>query len=401
MNELCARDRPLRVAHLIHGLAHGGAERVLLDLAEAAPGAGIEMSVLSMMPTDGYQYPEDLRARGVAVATLQLHSRWDLRALTAAVAALQSQAPDVLHAHLKHADLVGAYASRRLDVPLVSTLHLIEDAPGLLGRGKRLLAAQGRRRVAARTIAVSEAVRQWYLAAFRVDPARVVTIPNGVLAGTATSSEERRLLRSELGVEPETVMMTMVGVMRAGKGHVTAIAILRHLPSELKICLVLVGDGPLRGDLERAAAADVSTGRVVFTGYRTDVSALLQASDVQLSVSEFDALPTVLIEGLAAGTPAVAFSVGGVPEIVTESTGRLVPPGDVEAFATAVGELLTDPDLRARLGAAGRVRFDQEFDATIWAGRLRRLYADVLDEKAHTLFLARHNPDGRERGERR
>lgn len=372
---------PLRVTHVIHGLGPGGAERVLLDLAEAAPAAGMQLSVLSLMPLAEHSYPDELRRRGASVSTLELGSRWDARALQLAARRIATTSPDVVHTHLKHADLVGGFAAHRLGVPLVSTLHLVEDAPSALGRVKRLLAAQARLRIASRTVAVSDAVRQWYLAMSRADPDRVVTVHNGITPPVALTDEERARLRAEIGVPGGAAMVTLVGVMRPGKGHEAAVAMARGLPRDRDVRVVLVGDGPRRAELERSAAEDVRGGRVIFAGYRTDVSAVLQCSDVQVSASDFDALPTVLIEGLAAATPAVAYAVGGVPEIVTPDTGCLRPAGDTAGLADAVTALLADPALRLRLGTAGRQRFEREFAASAWAGRLRALYGAVLAER--------------------
>jgi len=172
----------VRVCHLIHELGPGGAEHVLVDLARVARPAGIEMSVLSLMPLGGHRYPQVLRELGVPVASLDLPSRWDPRGLRRAVRLLREGPPDLLHSHLKHADLVAAFAAPRLGVPMVSTLHLVEDEVGLVARLKRDLGARARRHRAARTIAVSEALRRWYLGAFAVGPATVVTIPNGIPA---------------------------------------------------------------------------------------------------------------------------------------------------------------------------------------------------------------------------
>ncbi len=377
-------ERQLSVAHLIHGLGPGGAEQVLLTLANAAPSVDMRLSVVSLMPTAGHLHPERLRARGVPVSTLRLASRWDARGLRRAVDVVAAQRPDVIHTHMKHADLVGAYASRWLRIPMVSTLHLIEDCPAAADRLKRRLAAEVRLRAAARSVAVSEAVREWYLATFPADPRRVVTIHNGVAAPPRLSSDERRHLRLELAgacspAGAPFVLVAMVGIMRPGKGHDVAIEAFARLPADLPVCLVMVGDGQLRPGLEEAARrAGVNSGRIVFAGFRPDVPQLLQACDLQLHASAFDALPTALIEGLAAGVPAVCFRVGGVPEIVTPASGRLVEVGDVNGLAAAIAELATDEPLRRRLGEDARRRFEAEFRAERWARRLRDLYDDVL-----------------------
>jgi glycosyltransferase involved in cell wall biosynthesis len=92
-----------------------------------------------------------------------------------------------------------------------------------------------------------------------------------------------------------------------------------------------------------------------------------------------DALPTSLMEAMAAGLPVVAGAVGGVPEMVHDGrTGRLVPPGDVAALTVAVRELLADADLRAAMGREGERLVAERFDLDTQARRLRDLYLDVL-----------------------
>jgi glycosyltransferase involved in cell wall biosynthesis len=119
---------------------------------------------------------------------------------------------------------------------------------------------------------------------------------------------------------------------------------------------------------------------VRFLGYRDDVPALLAAADLVLHTSLADALPTTVIQALAVGVPVVATRVGGIPDIVGTDAGVLVEP-DAAAVAAAVTGLLADDAARARMGAAGRRRFLESFEAVGWAGRLRDLYTEVLGER--------------------
>lgn len=364
---------PLHVCHVIHSLGPGGAEDLLVELAATAEQSDLALSVLTLTPVRGDGTARALAEFGVEVRQLPFPSRWDPRSLSAGLAAIRALSPTLLHTHLKHADLVGAYASSRLGIPLVSTLHLVEDAPTLLGCAKLRLASQARVRRATYTIAVSDAVRSWYLAATGAHPAKVVTVRNGVRMPAALQAAGRRELRRALGVPDSAVLAMTVGVMRPGKGHEVVVRLAQMVPAELDVRFVLVGDGPLRRELERAAAS-LPDGLVTFTGFRRDVPALLAAADLQVHPSGFDALPTALIHGLAAGVPAVATAVGGIPEVVTPETGRLVPAHDSAAVAAAVTELARHPGLRARLGAAARHRFETEFEVSQWASRLRQVY---------------------------
>ena len=398
---------PVRVAHLIHGLAPGGAEALLVDLARAAPAAGFEIAVLPLVRVADDRYVRALRDLGVPVLGLDLPTRWDPRAFGAALRRLRGWRPDVLHTHLKHADLVGAVASRLTRTPQVSTLHVIDDGRTPLLRLKRRLAATARLSTARATIAVSDAQRRWYLSAFpSADPARVLTVPNGVAdprrtadpaarthtsrvggpaaghgpdprrpPGTAGPSAARAAVRAELGCGDDDVLVVQVAVARPGKGHVTLLEAMRRL-GDLPVRLAVAGDGPLRAELA-AGAADLGE-RVRFLGHRDDVPALLAAADVVAHPSEFEALPTALIEALGAGRPVVSTEVGGIPEVVTPETAVFVPVGDAAALAAALRGLATDPVRRRALGAAARTRFEARFDARVWAGRLADLYADVL-----------------------
>jgi glycosyltransferase involved in cell wall biosynthesis len=117
--------------------------------------------------------------------------------------------------------------------------------------------------------------------------------------------------------------------------------------------------------------------RIKLVGYRDDIPELLQAADVVVQPSHFDALPTTLIQALAAGVPAVASDVGGIPEIVTSRVGILVPPGRPDRLAQAIDELASDPIRRAALGSAAHAFFEEEFSAVTWVGRLRGVYESV------------------------
>lgn len=375
--------RPLRVLHVIHSLAPGGAEAVLIDLAAAAPTTNLTLAVMPLVQGADQRYLRALHALDVPVLSLDLPSRWDPRAFPRSLARLEAWRPHIVHTHMQHADIVGALAARRLQVPMVSTLHALHDEPGAIPRIKRWVAAAARLSTAARTISVSDAQRRWYLDAFPgADARHVVTIHNGVAdpwAGPRDAAATAQLRRS-LGVPATAVMVVQIGMLRPGKGHTDLLAAVRMLPAQPAVHVVIVGDGPLRTQVE-AEAQDVA-GTVRFTGFRHDVPAILDSCDIAVQPSEFDALPTALIQALAAGKPAVATAVGGIPEIVTADEGVLVPPRDPSALAAAIGALAADPQRRTRLGISARRRFERCFEARAWAAALQDLYAEIRAEVA-------------------
>jgi glycosyltransferase involved in cell wall biosynthesis len=283
-------------------------------------------------------------------------------------------APDILHTHLGYADLMGGVAARSLGLPSVATIHVMERSAGARERVKDELMALARRRCAQQVICVSEAARRWYLATGWDRAEHVVAVPNGVAPSPVAPGEPERMRRA-FGLAASDVVVTMLGVLRPGKGHDVAVAATAALRARFpQLRLLVAGDGPDRAAVAGLAAA--LGGAVVLTGHRDDVPAVLAASDVLLHPTARDAFPTAVVEAMAAGLPTVATVVGGIPEIVVEGeTGLLVAPGaGADAVAAALARLLADPTLRRRMGAAARDRFEERFTAERWAERLRAVY---------------------------
>jgi glycosyltransferase involved in cell wall biosynthesis len=142
--------------------------------------------------------------------------------------------------------------------------------------------------------------------------------------------------------------------------------------------VVLFGDGPERAELEQRIASLGLRERFVVPGFRPDLDRLIGAADVVVLPSFTEGLPNVALEASAAGVPVVATSVGGTPEVITDGeTGILVPPGEPAALATGIAELLRDPAMRGRMGAAGRQRMREHFTFEAQASAYSRLFATL------------------------
>lgn len=369
----------MRVCHIIHALTAGGAEQVLVELHGAAPLGGFDMSVVALTGDLSSIHAQGLQRAGADVHALGLTSRWDLRAFPRALALAQAWSADIIHTHLKHADIVGAYVAQRMRIPHVSTLHVIEDSVSGQLAAKSWLAGQVRQRLTDRTIAVSEAQRTWYLSTFGVPPESVVTIHNGIETPPQVDEPTRSEVRRSLGYDSAAVIAAMVAIMRPGKGFDDLLAAIGLLPEDSPLRVVLIGDGPDRGALEADVAADPRLReRVSFIGYREDVPRLLASVDFVVHPSHADALPTALLHAISGGVPVVATDVGGIPEIVGPDAALLVPPRRPDLLVKAMTRLVEDGETRSRLGAAGRSRFEREFSAQSWAQRLADLYDELV-----------------------
>ena len=381
MTSVGSAERALEVLVLIDSLMSGGAELLVSEFVRGAPDAGINPSVAYLGERDGSPAAQRLRDAGIEPACVQIEGLLDPRSLIRVRNHVRSVAPDVLHTHLAYADFMGGVAARSLGIPAVSTVHVTEwEAQAARDRLRRRLIAAARRRFAAEVVAVSEAAREALIAAELDRPDHVTTIHNGVAAEPASGAGAR--IRDELGIAPDEVVLAQVAVIRPGKGHAAAAgAVGRLLERHPGVRLLVAGDGPARAEAERAL--EPLGERAFMLGHRSDVMAVMDAADVLVHPSEADAFPTALIEAMAASLPIVATSVGGIPEIVEDGeTGVLVDaPATPERLAAAIEPLVADADLRARMGTAGRERYEREFTVETWARRTRALYDRVLESR--------------------
>jgi len=373
----CGTGRPLRVHALISTLTWGGAEMLLADFAAGARSARIELSVGYLQEADGSPAAARLRASGVEPRLVPITGLLNPRDLMRVRRHLVDVQPDLLHTHLGNADLMGGLAARSLGIPTVSTIHVMEWDTGRRERAKARLMDLARRHCSAAVITVSDRARAALLEAGYGRGARVVTVHNGVDADPEPG--KGREVRAQLGLDAHDLVVTMVSVLRDGKGHEVAVEAVRALRGRHPhLRLLIVGDGPQRDRVHHLAGE--LGGAAVLAGHRDDVMNVLDASDVLLHPSHADAFPTALLEAFAASVPVVATAVGGIPEIVTDGeTGVLIaPPPRSEAVARALESVIEDRALRLRLGAAGRARFEAEFSAQRWAQRMREVYERAL-----------------------
>lgn len=289
---------------------------------------------------------------------------------------LRRERPDLLHAHLPLAGVVGRLAGRWAGVPVVYTEHNLQERyhpwtrrlnAWTWGLQDRVIAVSGQ---VADSVARSVGSRI---------PVQVVQ--NGIAVERFRPDPElRRRCREELGIPPGAPVVGTVAVFRRQKRldrWLQAAADLRAAGSEA--WFLLVGDGPLRRDLEAEAERLGLGGVTVWPGLSRDVRPHLAAMDVYSMSSSFEGLPLALLEAMAMELPVVATAVGGIPEVVVEGeTGRLVPSDTPEELAGAVRSLLEDRQLRRRMGRAGRERVEERFSMTRMSREVHAVYRRAL-----------------------
>jgi glycosyltransferase involved in cell wall biosynthesis len=239
-------------------------------------------------------------------------------------------------------------------------------------------------RFADRVIAVSEDVRSFHAAHTGIPEEKLVTIENGVDIGRFAGLQSAgSAVRKELGFDHAALVIGVVGRLTPPKDHSTflkaAALILQKAPQTR---FLIVGDGPLRKDLELQAQRLGLGKPLVFAGLRTDIPAVLAALDVLVFSSLWEGLPVALLEGMAAARPVVATAVGGIPEVVApDKSAFLVPPGDAVALSQACLRLASDPATRRSMGQAGLERVAALYGIDAMIDRTAALYAKLLQER--------------------
>jgi glycosyltransferase involved in cell wall biosynthesis len=196
-------------------------------------------------------------------------------------------------------------------------------------------------------------------------------------------AERGGALRASIGVAPERFTVGWVGRMTAVKQVQDVLQTARLLHDRgVDAAVVLVGDGPDRGELEALARELGLLEAIRFVGFQDDVGPWFHTFDALLLPSRSEGTPVSAIESLASGRPVVATRVGGVADVVTDGVdGYLFPFGDVEAAAAHLATLAADPELRARMGAVGRERALSRYRVGRLVDDIDRLYRALLTEK--------------------
>lgn len=369
---------PLGILHVVNSLDYGGLERVVCDLALQQHADGHRVRVFSICDTAGFR--DALESAGIPVTVGGKRRTLDLRVLRALRQAATGHGIDILHTHNFVPNYYAATA-------MLGTRHRHAIVNSCHNMGTRLSNARLRGlyrlslRRTARVAMVGAQVHGRFTADGIVDPARAVTVLNGIPVGRFSPGEaRRRAARAQLGIAEDAPVVGSVGRLVELKNHRLLIACMPALLAAHPTArLVLVGDGPLLAELRAYAQSLGVAAQVVFAGAHDDVAALLPALDIFALPSRTEGLSIALLEACAAQRAVVATAVGGNPEIIEDGvTGRLFASEDQVRLSALLLELLDDAPQRQRLGEAAGRWVQAHASVEAMAGRYREVYADAL-----------------------
>jgi len=215
---------------------------------------------------------------------------------------------------------------------------------------------------------------------------KITTIVNGIDLDHFAPSQPALDL-TPYGVPVGAPVVAVIGSLTEQKDHANFVAAAKDLAArDTRPYFLIVGDGPLKGDIASAIAAtgDVKD-RIIMTGEIKEMAQLLSATDMQVISSAWEGLPMTLLEGMAMQKPVVTTSVGGIPDVVQDGVnGRMVAPRDAAALADAMADVLGDPDKAAALGAAARATIAATYGSDVMRDRLFAIYDRVAKPSSHS-----------------
>ena len=377
----CGPDRPIRVLRVIARMNVGGPAWQASVLTRGLDGERWETLLVCGDVGDDEADFVDLRDPSLPLCRIPSLGRSirpgdDLRAWWALRRIVRTFGPDVIHTHTAKAGVIGRLAGWRVPVR-VHTFHghvlhgyfgwavtsLVRLVESILARKTTALVAVGGR------------VRDDLRAAGIGRSADWTVIAPGVASAVPV---DRIVARRQLGLPVDRPLVLFVGRITAVKRLDRLLEAMAEVVSRLpEAILAVAGEGDLLEDsIERSASLGES---IRFLGWRQDLAPLYAAADVVAISSDNEGMPVTLIEAAMAGIPAVTTDVGSAGEVVVDGvTGYVVPP-DVEALAEGLVGLLTDHEIRARMGGEARLRAEELFGVERLVADHARLYERLVD----------------------
>lgn len=370
---------------MIDGLGPGGAEQLMPAILKNLKEAGINIRICALQIKHGNPIATELERLGLPVDLVLIPNLRHPFNLFRILRYMRQLNPQLIHTQLEFSDILGTLAAKLTGIPTVSTLHTLDitDEEGsATWRLKLRWFILGN--FTDRVIAVSEKTRSHHLQVAKLPSRKMLTLYNGIELSRFknTTAGQKAKIKQALNLPHDGKIIATVAVLREPKGIQFMLqalpAILQKIPNAHYL---IVGDGEFKTPLVELSESLGLQKHVTFAGRRTDIPQLLDCSDLFVLPTLIDALPTVLIEALAAERPIVASNVGGIPEIIENNVnGRLIPSGEPAELAAACIQVLEDENLARQFTLAGRQKVQQQFDVKVQAQKLIEIYEGLLKQ---------------------
>ncbi|MBK8015290.1 MAG: glycosyltransferase [Betaproteobacteria bacterium] len=374
-----------RILHLLESGGMYGAERVVLNLAEAQKAQGEYEPIVGCivgMFGEPCALLDAAGAAGIETMEVRLRNGALMMDVPRAARLLRAGRVALVHSHGYKATVYGSLVKLLRPLPFTATCHLWFMRPGSPLRMRVMVALELRLYRRFRTVAAVSGDIARVLALNGVDERRIAVVPNGIpLAVAPPDADRRRRLRQALGVPQDAFLVLNGGRLTEQKDQASLIrAIGCMVDGTRPVHGLIAGEGRLRAELQRLIDEGRRGAPVRLLGFREDMSELLGAADVLALPSLDEGMPMILLEAAALGLAIVATAVGDIPTLIRDGeTGLIVPRGEPDALAAALNRLRDEVGLAERLGAAARERVRDNHSHEAMAASYSRIYREHLN----------------------
>jgi glycosyltransferase involved in cell wall biosynthesis len=362
--------RRINLLIAVAGLNIGGAEVVIKHLVQTIDRSRFNVTVCCIKVCG--LIGDELVREGIDIVTLSNSAvpKVDYFTFIKLLRLIRLKQIDIVHTH--SADALADSAVCKLLMPRLKLIHTFHFGNYSNLRWRQMWIEKVFSRMANRLIAVGEVQRQQIRHVFRFRDGRIGKVWNGV---SPVLSPSNGSFRSRIGAENRIVVGTIATFIEQ-KGLRDLLAVAREFrETGNRVRFIVVGDGPLRPELESMRREFGLDDTVVFAGWVMNAAEVaLPAFDVFFQPSLWEAMSIVILEAMAAGKPIVATRVGENAHVIEDEVdGLLVEPKDIKGMAAALGRLIDDAELRSRLGNAAAQKVAQQFTVE----RMARAYEDI------------------------
>ncbi len=372
----------MRILQIIANLGQGGAQRMMFNLATHLKRRAVEVAALSLYGPGDWELEKSFGRENLPVEYLGKRPGFDARMPGRIREAVWSFRPDIVHTHMCLHYVFPALTGHR-PFGHVNTDHATLEYDLRMEHWRFLRWLH--RMAYLRGVVPVAVTREIAEKVIRFNKVRdCIVIPNGIpVAEYRCSDASRRPWRNQHGFQEEHVLFVCVARLSYLKNHAMLLeAFARGPAARPQAHLLLAGDGELKQALVTRVRELKLQAKVHFLGLRGDVREVLAASDIFVLASHSEGHSLALMEAMAAGLPAVATAVGGVPDqLEDEIQGFLVKPGDCDGMAAAMVRLLQDDAERRAMARAASVRAEEHFSVTRMAESYVHLYEHILTKR--------------------
>lgn len=322
----------MKVLHLISGGETGGSKNHLLSLLEKMNKEDILLGVFQ----EGTLYNE-AKAKGISTVLFGQTSRYDFSIINRIKKVIKEDHIELVHTHGPRANLYTYLVRKLVSFKWITTIHSDPTKDFIKGGIKGKLFTAINMTVIKKIdhfFAVSDRFKKMIID-FGIPAEKITSIYNGISFDIPLTSH---LTREQLKLQEDDFVVTMVARLHPIKGHTVVFDAIKKLSMKHdNVKLLLIGDGPIRQELEEEAKRKGIEGNVRFLGFQTDVHSYLSISDVKLLASYSESFPLVILEAARAHVPVISTDVGGVKDLISDpSLGWIVPIKDANAIVKAI-----------------------------------------------------------------